>query len=518
MGVRRKFLWRLYFDLVDAPNRRSQPLTFPSFVRHTKQLLSVLIFVASLLYLLGLEETLTVIASLLYCVCFSSFFQAKLIAFLRGKRGKNRSRVVPPLETILTDDEIVASVVSGETPSEELESVTGDCERAVVIRREALRRVTGRGLAGLPLHGFDYASSSGRFCELKVGCLQLPVGVPGPLLLDGSQYYVPMATTEGCLVASVSRGFKAIALSGGATSVIFGDGITRALMARLPSAGRAAELQAFLENPNNLETLTELFNRSSRFARLQTIKCALAGRNLYMRFRCSTEGDVGMNIISEGVKHVLDYLLNNFNDMEAIGTSSNLCSENKPVAVNWIEGRGKSVACEAIIKEEVVEKVLKTNIPALVELNKIKNLVGSAVAGSLGGFNAQASNITSAIFIATGQDPATNVESSQCITMIEALNDGKELHISVTLPSIEVGTIGRGTELAPQAACLDLLGVQGESLESPGANARRLATIVAGAVLAGELSLLSALAAGHLVKSHMKYNRSSNTNIGHQIK
>lgn len=96
------------------------------------------------------------------------------------------------------------------------------------------------------------------------------------------------------------------------------------------------------------------------------------------------------------------------------------------------------MVCEAIIKEKVVKEVLKTNIPALVELHKIKNLVGSAVAGSLGGFNSQASNITSAIFIATGQDPATNVESSQCITMMETLNDGKELHVSVTLPSIEV--------------------------------------------------------------------------------
>lgn len=251
-------MWRLSF-LVGGPNRRS-PLSFPLSVRHTKLLLSIFIFVASLLYLLGPKETLTVIASLMYCVGFSRFLLAKFIAFRRGKRGKNRSRV-SPLETILTDDEIVASVVSGETPSEELESVVRDCERAVVIRREALRRITGKALVGLPLHGFDYASSSGRICELKVGCVQLPVGVPGPLLLDGSKYYVPMATTEGCLVASVSRGFKAIALSGGATSVIFGDGITPTLVVRLPSAGRAAEVKVFLENPNNLETLAELFNR-----------------------------------------------------------------------------------------------------------------------------------------------------------------------------------------------------------------------------------------------------------------
>ena len=118
--------------------------------------------------------------------------------------------------------------------------------------------------------------------------------------------------------------------------------------------------------------------------------------------------------------------------------TGNFCSDKKPAAVNWIEGRGKSVVCEAIIKEEVVKKVLKTNVQALVELNTVKNLAGSAIAGALGGFNAHASNIVTAVFIATGQDPAQNVESSHCITMMEAVNDGKDLHVSVTMPSIEV--------------------------------------------------------------------------------
>ena len=118
--------------------------------------------------------------------------------------------------------------------------------------------------------------------------------------------------------------------------------------------------------------------------------------------------------------------------------SGNYCSDKKPAAVNWIEGRGKSVVCEAVIKEEVVKKVLKTDVASLVELNMLKNLTGSAVAGALGGFNAHAANIVSAIYIATGQDPAQNVESSQCITMMEAINDGKDLHISVSMPSIEV--------------------------------------------------------------------------------
>ncbi|CAI9777116.1 unnamed protein product [Fraxinus pennsylvanica] len=208
---------------------------------------------------------------------------------------------------------------------------------------------------------------------------------------------------------------------------------------------------------------------SSRFARLQGIKCAIAGKNLYIRFSCSTGDAMGMNMVSKGVQNVLDFLQNDFPDMDVIGISGNFCSDKKPAAVNWIEGRGKSVVCEAIITRDVVSK-----------------------------------------------DPAQKIESSHCITMTEAVNNGNDLHISVTMPSIEVGTVGGGTQLASQSACLNLLGVKGANKESPGSNSQLLATVVAGSVLAGELSLMSAIAAGQLVKSHMKYNRSSRdvTKIG----
>ncbi|KAK4752707.1 hypothetical protein SAY87_021505 [Trapa incisa] len=417
-----------------------------------------------------------------------------------------------PIESSISsieDEEIVKSVIDGKIPSYSLESKLGDCYRAASIRREALQKMNGRSLAGLPLDGFDYDSILGQCCEMPVGYVQIPVGIAGPLLLNGFEYSIPMATTEGCLVASTNRGCKAIHASGGATSVLLKDGMTRAPVVRFDSAKRAAELKFFLEDPVNFDTLSTVFNRSSRFARLQGIQCALAGKNLYMRFSCSTGDAMGMNMVSKGVQNVLDFLQSDFPDMDVIGISGNFCSDKKPAAVNWIEGRGKSVVCEAVIKEEVVKKVLKTEVAALVELNMLKNLAGSAIAGSLGGFNAHASNIVSAIYIATGQDPAQNIESSHCITMMEAVNEGKDLHVSVTMPSIEVGTVGGGTQLASQSACLNLLGVKGASKELPGANARLLATIVAGSVLAGELSLMSAISAGQLVRSHMKYNRSS---------
>lgn len=407
------------------------------------------------------------------------------------------------------DEEIVKSVISGKTPSYSLEARVGDCFRAASIRREAVQRTTERSLIGLPLEGFDYDSILGQCCEMPIGYVQIPVGIAGPLLLNGCEYIVPMATTEGCLVASTNRGCKAIYSCGGATGILLKDSMTRAPVVRFSSAKRASDLKFFLEDPMNFETLALMFNKSSRFARLQRVQCSMAGKNLYIRFSCSTGDAMGMNMVSKGVQNVLDFLRCDFPDMDVIGISGNFCSDKKPAAINWIEGRGKSVVCEATITEDVVKKVLKTTVAALVELNMLKNLTGSAVAGALGGFNAHAANIVSAVFIATGQDPAQNIESSHCITMMEAVNNGRDLHISVTMPCIEVGTVGGGTQLASQSACLNLLGVKGANNKSPGSNSRLLATIIAGSVLAGELSLMSAIAAGQLVKSHMKYNRSN---------
>jgi len=216
-----------------------------------------------------------------------------------------------------------------------------------------------------------------------------------------------------------------------------------------------------------------------------------------------------MNMVSKGVNAVLDSMQSGaFEDMEVLGLSGNMCCDKKPAAINWIEGRGCSVVVEATIPAAVVQKVLKTTVEAACHLNTAKNLIGSAMAGmASGGYNAHAANIVTAVYIATGQDPAQNVESSNCITLLEPANGGADLHISCTMPSIEVGTVGGGTHLTAQKTCLQMLGVAGASADAPGANAKQLAMVVAGAVMAGELSLLSALSAGHLVNAHMKLNR-----------
>uniref|UniRef100_A0A7N8WKA8 3-hydroxy-3-methylglutaryl coenzyme A reductase n=1 Tax=Mastacembelus armatus TaxID=205130 RepID=A0A7N8WKA8_9TELE len=427
---------------------------------------------------------------------------AALVAFQRGAG-------------FLSDAEVMNLVTSRNILNYKLETVLETPERGVAIRRELLspKLSVPSALDCLPYKGYDYSKVMGTCCENVIGYMPVPVGVAGPLLLDNKQFYVPMATTEGCLVASTNRGCRALSLSGGCRSRILADGMTRGPVVRLPSACRAAEVKVWLESSDGFRLIKESFDQTSRFARLEKLLVSLAGRNLYIRFQSHTGDAMGMNMLTKGTEHALHRLQLQYPDMEVLSVSGNYCTDKKSAAINWILGRGKSAVCEATIPAKVVREVLKTSTASLVEVNINKNLVGSAMAGSIGGFNAHAANVLAAIYIACGQDPAQTVGSSNCITQMEAAGPlGEDLYVSCTMPSIELGTVGGGTNLPPQQACLQMLGVQGTSPSCPGENARQLARVVCGTVLAGELSLMAALAAGHLVKSHMIHNRSK-TNL-----
>ncbi|KAL0256557.1 3-hydroxy-3-methylglutaryl-coenzyme A (HMG-CoA) reductase isozyme [Diplodia seriata] len=415
----------------------------------------------------------------------------------------------------MTDEELIELAVRGKIPGYALEKTLENKVRAVRIRRAVVSRTHATRQTSfllekskLPYEHYNYDLVHGACCENVIGYLPLPLGVAGPLNIDGQNYFLPMATTEGVLVASVSRGCKAINAGGGSITILTGDGMTRGPCVGFETLARAGQAKIWIDSEEGQKVMKNAFNSTSRFARLQTLKTALAGTYLYIRFKTTTGDAMGMNMISKGVEHAMSVMKNEhgFDDMAIISVSGNFCTDKKPAAINWVDGRGKSVVAEAIIPADVVKSVLKSDVNALVELNIAKNLIGSAMAGSIGGFNAQAANIVTAVFLATGQDPAQNVESSNCITVMKNMNGN--LHISVSMPSIEVGTIGGGTILEPQSAMLDLLGVRGAHPTSPGDNARQLARIVAAAVLAGELSLCSALAAGHLVRAHMSHNRS----------
>ncbi|XP_011876885.1 PREDICTED: 3-hydroxy-3-methylglutaryl-coenzyme A reductase [Vollenhovia emeryi] len=411
----------------------------------------------------------------------------------------------------LTNEEVIQLVEHKDIAAYQLEKAVGDMERGVDIRRHvvgAAGRFTEK-MTDLPYRNYDYTKVFGSCCENVIGYVPIPVGIVGPLLVDGELHHVPMATTEGCLVASTNRGSRAL-LKCGVTTRVTADGMTRAPVVQFPDIVRACEAMSWLEQSQNFQELKNSFDETSRFARLIRIHPRIAGRDLHLRFVATTGDAMGMNMLSKGTERSLQTLQTHFPDMEIISLSGNLCTDKKPAAINWIEGRGKSVVCEAIVPADVVSRVLKTSVHELVNLNNKKNLTGSALAGTIGGFNAHAANIVTAIFIATGQDPAQNVTSSNCLTLMEPWGvDGNDLRITCTMPSIEVGTVGGGTGLPAQGACLAMLGIKGAHPAEPGQNAKRLARIVCATVLAAELSLMAALASGDLVKSHLRHNRSS---------
>jgi len=336
----------------------------------------------------------------------------------------------------LNDDELNDLAVRGKIPGYALEKTLEhpgvmtrleSLTRAVKIRRTLVSRNPATSeyssqleLSKLPYQGYNYENVHGACCENVVGYMPLPVGVAGPMIIDGQPYYLPMATTEGVLVASTNRGCKAINAAGGATTVLTGDGMTRGPCVGFETLARAGAAKLWLDSEDGQKTMKRSFNSTSRFARLQSMKTALAGTYLYIRFKTTTGDAMGMNMISKGVECALNVMMqeSGFGDMSIISVSGNYCTDKKPAAINWIDGRGKSIVAEAIIPGDFIKSVLKSDVNALVELNTSKNLIGSAMAGSIGGFNAHASNIVTAIFLATGQDPAQNVESSNCITIM----------------------------------------------------------------------------------------------------
>merc|ERR1719362_2410165 len=408
----------------------------------------------------------------------------------------------------LTDDEILQMIDTKNIRAFELEKVLDDHLRGVEVRRKLVLKqaeLANTAIKAIPYRNYNYDKVLGQCAENVIGYMTLPLGVAGPLKINNKFYTIPMATTEGCLIASTNRGCSALR-SCGVKTVVTEDKMTRAPAVRFESVMRAAEVKRWIEDLSNESVLKKQFDSTSRFARLKNIFVRINSNILYIRFEAFTGDAMGMNMVSKATEFTLKYLKDEFPDMQILTLSSNMCTDKKPSALNWIKGRGKSVVAEAIIPMDVVEKTLKTTAETLVALNIVKNKTGSAMAGSIGGNNAHAANIVTAIYLATGQDAAQNVCSSMCSTDMEDRNG--DLYMTCTMPCIEVGTVGGGTILAAQSSCLEMLGVKGSDSECPGRHAQQLAQIVCATVLAGELSLMSALAAGHLVKSHLRHNRS----------
>lgn len=425
------------------------------------------------------------------------------------KRGGQLAR----FSTADSDQLILEEIRKGAVSSHQLERTLKDTSEAVRVRRRHVADVIGRKLDDLPRLGSDfdaeqfYQAVNGVNAESVIGYLPLPVGVVGPLRVDGKDYMVPLATTEGALIASTNRGARAISHAGGASTAILKDGMTRSPVLGLPSAVAASDFVKWISHADRHELLSRLFSETTRYGKFESLKATVAGRNVFLRIRCTTGDAMGMNMVGKGVNRIIEHLLQVVPGLELVALSGNTCTDKKPSAINWVDGRGKSVVAEVVLTAAIIRNILKTTPQNLCRVAVKKNLIGSSVAGSIGGNNAHASNIVTAIYLATGQDPAQNVVSSNCMTLFELMDNGEQVHCSVTMPSLEVGTIGGGTVLPAQKQCLEMLGVQGTSKDVPGTNAKQLASIIASSVLAGELSLNAALASNQLISAHMALNR-----------
>jgi hydroxymethylglutaryl-CoA reductase (NADPH) len=404
------------------------------------------------------------------------------------------------------NDDIVKKLVSGELKLHQADDYASSRREAMDLRREAISRLTHTDLSNIGEYSFDPEVATRKNVENAIGAVQVPLGIAGPLRINGDyakgDFYIPLATTEGALVASVNRGCSVCTQSGGVSVTILQDEMTRAPVVKVGSLHEARRLAEAVRTPGLMEEMRAAVRTTTRHGELLRVDPYVVGRNVFLRLAFDTKDAMGMNMATIASDAVMRLLESKF-DLKLVALSSNMCTDKKPAAINVIEGRGRTAVAEVLVPRNVVIERLKATPEDLCEVNYRKNFLGSARAVSFG-FNAHVANIVAAMYIACGQDPAHVVEGSNAITSAE-LHDG-DLLFTVSFPSLPLGTVGGGTGLATQSECLSLLGVRGGG-DPPGSNARKLAEIVASASLAGELSLLGALASQDLAKAHAKYGR-----------
>lgn len=374
----------------------------------------------------------------------------------------------------------------------------------VAERRKAIEAASGISLTAIGAHGLDEQQAATRHCENMIGAVQVPMGVVGPLRIDGHdrEYYVPLATTEAALVASVNRGTKAITASGGAEVQTEYAGPTRGPVFRIRNiaegkvferflAERFAEIQAVAASTSHHLTLTDYFVRR-------------VGKHRFVRFSFNTQDAMGLNMVTIATQAIAAFIQQE-TGVSCTDISGNFCVDKKPAWQNMLNQRGYPTHAEVTIPATVLQEVLKVTPAAFYDSWLAKCMLGSAAAGSMG-YNAQFANILAALFLATGQDIAHVSEGSVGITTTEIISgsSGQSLYVSVYLPDLPLGTVGGGTALPQQQEALSLLGVAGGA---DGKHARTLAEIVGATVLAGEISLLASLAEGSLARAHAKLAR-----------
>lgn len=340
-----------------------------------------------------------------------------------------------------------------------------------------------------------------RNIENFIGTVKLPVGVAGPLRVNGlfaqGDYRIPLATSEAALVASYHRGAKLITQAGGCTSTLVNEGVSRApgfAFQDILSAGRFSMWAI-----SNQEHFRSIAEQTTRHGKMLDLRITLEGNHVYLVFEYATGDASGQNMVTIATDAVVQYIMQHtpvepsYHFVEA-----NMSGDKKASAQSFLGVRGKKVTTEVSIPAELVARVLHTNAEQMVNYWRM-SAMGGVLSGTIG-VQGHYANGLAALYIACGQDAACVAESAVGVTRFE-INEQGGLYAAVTMPNLIVGTVGGGTGLPSQQACLQLMGLAGSG------HAQAFAEVTAGVALAGELSIIGALAAGHFTRAHQNLAR-----------
>ncbi len=366
-------------------------------------------------------------------------------------------------------------------------------------RREFAKKKTGVELEHVGKYSIDPALTQGN-AENFIGVAQVPIGLAGPLLVNGQhargEFYVPLATTEGTLIASYNRGMKLLNAAGGVTVTVVDDAMQRAPVFAFANALEAQKFGVWVAE--NFAQIKEKAETTTSVGKLRDIQQFPASRFLYLRFNYTTGDAAGQNMTGKATKAACDWIMSAYVGIETYQLEGGIATDKRSSWMNRIHCRGKKVIAEATIPKEALQEIMHVS-PEQLLAARLRSQLGAFIAGSNNNGSHSPNGIT-AIFIATGQDVANVAESSAALAYAEIKENG-DYYYSITIPALIVATYGGGTGLPTQRECLELLGCYGEG------KVNKFAEIVAATVLCGELSLGSAVVADQWVSSHEQLGR-----------
>jgi hydroxymethylglutaryl-CoA reductase (NADPH) len=366
-------------------------------------------------------------------------------------------------------------------------------------RREFVRELTGAELSHVGKYSLDPSTLPGNI-ENFMGTAQVPLGVAGPLRINGEHaqgdFYVPLATSEGTLVASYNRGMRLLTESGGVKTTVVEEHMQRAPVFALNDALEARDFGAWVDE--NFEQIKAAAEATTRSGQLTYIGQYSIGPLRYLRFNYTSGDAAGQNMTGKATFAACEWIQQQYPGQVRYILSGNVDTDKKHSRINMLLTRGKRVVAEATIKRDVLKDLMGVETNTVFWARQIQ-MAGSFLVGSANN-GAHAANALTALFIATGQDVANVSESHAGISYSQLLDNG-DYYWSMTLPSLIVATYGGGTGLATQRECLEMLGCYGEG------KVHKFAEICAAVVLAGETSLTSAILHGDWVTSHEEFGR-----------